>query len=111
LPNCEFVYVPRDDLGDLFIRSSRAGLCEPRVPRQRKPQHGLAEVRRFIADHQPLCQRHAVSVVRRNGVDLITCDDDGKIVSFKVMIRPKKAVEAVHAQMAAMLQAMSKGAE
>jgi hypothetical protein len=46
-----------------------------------------------------------------NGVDLITCDDDGKIVSFKVMIRPKKAVEAVHAQMAAMLQAMSKGAE
>lgn len=44
-----------------------------------------------------------------NGVDLITCDDDGKIVEFKVMIRPKKAVEAVHAQMAAMLQALSKG--
>jgi hypothetical protein len=43
-----------------------------------------------------------------NGVDLITCDDDGKIVSFKVMIRPKKAVEAVHAQMAAMLQTLSK---
>jgi hypothetical protein len=46
-----------------------------------------------------------------NGIDLITCDDDGKIVSFKVMIRPKKAVEAVHAQMATMLQAMSKRAE
>jgi hypothetical protein len=43
-----------------------------------------------------------------NGVDLITCDDDGKIVSFKVMIRPKKAVEAVHAQMAAMLHTLSK---
>ncbi len=43
-----------------------------------------------------------------NGVDLITCDDDGKIVEFKVMIRPKKAVEAVHAQMAAMLQTLSK---
>jgi hypothetical protein len=43
-----------------------------------------------------------------NGVDLITCDDDGRIVSFKVMIRPKKAVEAVHAQMAAMLQTLAK---
>ena len=43
-----------------------------------------------------------------NGIDMITCDDDGKIVSFKVMIRPKKAIEAVHAQMAAMLEKLSK---
>ena len=41
-----------------------------------------------------------------NGVDIITCDDDGLITEFKVMIRPQKAVEKVQAQMAAMLEQM-----
>tara|TARA_B100001765_G_C19498474_1_gene337943 strand:- start:1216 stop:1650 length:435 start_codon:yes stop_codon:yes gene_type:complete len=41
-----------------------------------------------------------------NGVDIITCDDDGLITEFKVMIRPRKAVEKVQAQMAAMLEQM-----
>jgi hypothetical protein len=41
-----------------------------------------------------------------NGVDIITCDDEGLITEFKVMIRPLKAVDAVHQQMAAMLESM-----
>ena len=41
-----------------------------------------------------------------NGVDIITCDDAGLITEFKVMIRPRKAVEKVQAQMAAMLEQM-----
>ena len=43
-----------------------------------------------------------------NGVDLITCDADGRIVEFKVMLRPLQAVNAVHARMRAMLESMSK---
>ena len=42
-----------------------------------------------------------------NGVDIITCDDDGLITEFKVMVRPRKAVEKVQAQMAAMLEQMA----
>jgi hypothetical protein len=42
-----------------------------------------------------------------NGVDLITCDDDGRIVEFKVMVRPLKAINAVHAAMKAMLESMA----
>ncbi|MEZ5135574.1 MAG: hypothetical protein R2699_11120 [Acidimicrobiales bacterium] len=42
-----------------------------------------------------------------NGVDIITCDDDGLIVEFKVMLRPLQAVNLVHAQMKAMLERMS----
>jgi hypothetical protein len=42
-----------------------------------------------------------------NGVDMITCDDDGRIVDFKVMIRPLQAVNAVHEQMKAMLESLS----
>lgn len=38
-----------------------------------------------------------------NGVDLIRWNDDGRIVDFKVMLRPMKAIEAVKARMAAML--------
>ena len=41
-----------------------------------------------------------------NGIDMITCDDEGLITEFKVMVRPKKAMEAVHAQMKAMLETM-----
>jgi hypothetical protein len=41
-----------------------------------------------------------------NGVDIIRCDDDGRIVEFRVMIRPLQAVNAVHEQMRAMLESM-----
>ena len=40
-----------------------------------------------------------------NGVDIIRCDDHGRIVEFRVMIRPLQAVNAVHRQMAAALEA------
>jgi hypothetical protein len=40
-----------------------------------------------------------------NGVDMIKWGADGKIVEFKVMIRPLKAITLIHQKMAAMLQA------
>lgn len=39
-----------------------------------------------------------------NGVDIIRANEDGKIVEFRVMIRPLQAVNLVHAQMKAMLE-------
>ena len=41
-----------------------------------------------------------------NGVDIIRCDDDGRIVEFRVMIRPLQAVNLVHRQMGEMLEKM-----
>ena len=43
-----------------------------------------------------------------NGVDIITCNDEGKIVEFKVMIRPLQAVNLMHQQMKAVLEKMQK---
>jgi hypothetical protein len=40
-----------------------------------------------------------------NGVDIIRCDDLGRIVEFRVMIRPLQAVDIVHERMKAMLEA------
>jgi SnoaL-like domain len=39
-----------------------------------------------------------------NGVDMIKWNDAGKIVEFKVMIRPLKAINLIHQKMAALLQ-------
>lgn len=45
-----------------------------------------------------------------NGVDIIRCNDAGRIVEFRVMIRPLQAVNLVHRRMAAMLESMNRGA-
>ena len=40
-----------------------------------------------------------------NGVDMISWDEEGRIVDFKVMLRPLKAINLIHQKMGAMLQA------
>lgn len=44
-----------------------------------------------------------------NGVDIISFNDAGKIIEFKVMVRPLKAVNLLHGQMKAMLESMAEG--
>lgn len=39
-----------------------------------------------------------------NGVDMLKWNDEGRIVEFKVLIRPLKAINLIHQKMAAMLQ-------
>ena len=39
-----------------------------------------------------------------NGVDMITWGKDGRIIDFKVMIRPLKAINLIHKMMGEMLQ-------
>lgn len=40
-----------------------------------------------------------------NGVDIIQWNAEGRIVEFKVMVRPLKAINLIHERMAAMLAA------
>jgi hypothetical protein len=42
-----------------------------------------------------------------NGVDIIRCNEAGRIIEFRVMIRPLQAVNLVHQQMGAMLESMA----
>ncbi len=42
-----------------------------------------------------------------NGVDIISFNDEGKIVEFKVMIRPLQAINLMHEQMKAMIAKMT----
>ena len=43
-----------------------------------------------------------------NGVDIITCDAEGRIIEFRVMIRPLQAVNMMHEQMKALLEQMKR---
>lgn len=45
--------------------------------------------------------------IKVNGVDIIHWNEAGKIDHFKVMVRPLKAINMVHAKMGAMLQSMA----
>ncbi len=42
-----------------------------------------------------------------NGVDIMTFDEQGLIVEFKVMVRPLKAVHLLHQKMQVMLEQLS----
>lgn len=51
-----------------------------------------------------VCDMDGITV---NGVDIMTFDAAGKIVEFKVMIRPLSAVNLLHGKMKAMLEQLS----
>ena len=53
------------------------------------------------------CEMDGIHV---NGVDMIQWNDEGQITDFKVMVRPLKAIQTVHAAMGAMLAKMKAGA-
>lgn len=74
-------------------------------------EHGKFRYTKKIADghHAMLEFETMVGEISVNGVDIITCDDDGWIIEFKVMMRPYKALDAVRDQMAAMMQKLSAG--
>ena len=57
--------------------------------------HSILEFETFIDD---------ISV---NGVDMIEWDEDGKIVNFKVMVRPLKAVQKVQQKMVEALESLN----
>lgn len=44
-----------------------------------------------------------------NGVDILECNDEGKLIEFRVMIRPLQAVNMMHQQMGAILEKMQAG--
>jgi hypothetical protein len=59
------------------------------------PRHAVLE---FV------CEVDGINI---NGVDIMTFDSSGKISEFKVMVRPLKAVNMLHAKMRDMLERLS----
>ena len=69
---------------------------------------GFRYVKEILQGHHAMLEfETTVDGKYANGVDIITCDDDGLITEFKVMMRPLQAINAVHAQMKAMLEQLN----
>ena len=63
-------------------------------------------VREIVGDTDAMLEFETdIDGVAVNGVDIIKWNEAGRIVEFKVMLRPLKAINLVHQRMAAMLQA------
>ena len=66
-------------------------------------------VREIVGPHDALLEFETeLDGVIVNGVDLIRWNAAGRVVDFKVMVRPLKAIQAVHQRMAAMLESTTK---
>lgn len=67
---------------------------------------GFHYVREIVGGHDAMLEfETTVDGKYVNGVDIIRCDDDGRIVDFKVMLRPLQAINLVHEKMRAALEA------
>ena len=60
----------------------------------------FAYVRQLVGEHNAVLEFETViDGITVNGVDLIRWREDGRIVDFKVMLRPLKAVNLIHQKM------------
>ena len=50
-----------------------------------------------------------VDGIEINGVDIMTFAEDGRVCEFKVMVRPMKGMQMLHAHMAKMLESLVAG--
>lgn len=67
---------------------------------------GFRYVREIVGDADAMLEFETeIDGVLVNGVDIIRWNARGEIIEFKVMVRPLKAITAVHERMAAMLAA------
>ena len=68
------------------------------------PQTGKKITRLYLmAAMQVLEFDTLIDGVKINGVDMIEWNDEGQIIDFKVMVRPLKAINAIHQAMGSML--------
>ena len=75
-----------------------------------KSQGKFQYVREVVGDYDAVLEfTTEMDGIKVNGVDMIKWNDEGKIIDFKVMIRPLKAIQTIHAQMGRMLEAMKSG--
>jgi len=67
---------------------------------------GFRYVREIVGDQEAMLEFEVeLEGILVDGVDIIRWNEDGKIVEFKVMIRPLKAINLVHQKMAGLLAA------
>ena len=109
------VFTPQEgrDLTKMYLSAAGATFTgdEPTEFATDGPGDGIGSfryVREVMSGNTAVLEfESTVDGVLINGIDMITCDEDGRIVEFKVMLRPLKAINLMHAKMKAMLEQMA----
>ena len=108
------VFTPQKgkDVTKLYLMAAFGVFGEVANPGQeaapRKPaQNDFAYVKKVMSGQHAILEFETTMDGKYvNGVDIITCNDEGLITEFKVMVRPLQAVNTLHTQMGAMLDKM-----
>ena len=107
------VYSPQvgREISKLYL--SAAGAVLPGEEADGEPMtddaHGAFRyTKKILQGHHAVLEfETTVGEIYVNGVDIITCDDEGWITEFKVMMRPHKALDVVKEQMMVMMEKLS----
>jgi hypothetical protein len=98
LANPFFRTIPTANVTTLYLSGAMAVFGNPT----------FRYVREIRGEHDALLEfTTEIDGIQVNGIDLITFDDAGRIVEFKVMVRPLKAMQVVHQKMGEMLQRLA----
>lgn len=69
---------------------------------------GFTYTREWLGPDSAIIEfENVVRGIKVNGIDMITWNDAGQIIHFKVMVRPLKAINLMHQMMGEMLQTMA----
>ena len=101
------VFTPQNgkDITKLYL-SAASGLLEKRKNSKdsEKQESKFKYVKEIINDNSACLEFETeIDGLYVNGIDLITWNDEGKIIEFKVLIRPLQAVNHIHQMMGKML--------
>ncbi len=88
-------------------QSGSNGSAREEASQEKKAKGKFRYVREVVGENDAVLEFVTqIDDITVNGVDIIRFDDQGRIVDFKVMIRPLKAIQKIHAQMAQMLDVL-----
>ena len=106
------VHTPQEGkaITKLYLKAAFGVFGESKAPQTQKKaesENKFRYVREIVGERDAVLEFVTeMDGIVINGVDLIRWNDAGRIVDFKVMIRPLKAINKIHQTMAKMLERM-----
>ena len=100
------VYTPQrgKEITKLYLSAASGVFSTKKKGKEEKKESKFKYIKEVVhGNHACLEFETEMNGVYVNGIDLITWDENDKIIEFKVLVRPLQAVNTLHQQMGQML--------
>lgn len=100
------VYTPQKgkEITKLYLSAASGVSSSEKKGKEEKKESKFKYIKEVVhGNHACLEFETEMNGVYVNGIDLITWDENDKIIEFKVLVRPLQAVNTLHEQMGRML--------